>query len=112
MQNGNAQTATVFSDAHRFGKHMDEMITVHLVKCESHVGEFFLLTKTHIDWNAVDDAQITDQVFRKPMEAMRAAINMWNAVVMENPVTDEAPEPEDEYEPASDGLMDENDFPF
>lgn len=94
---GNAQTTTVFSDAHRFGKHMNEMITVRLVKCESNeAGEFFLLTKSHIDWGEDDvTPQTTDQIFRKPMEAMRAAINMWNQVVMENPVTDEAPEPED-----------------
>lgn len=88
----NAQHTIIFSDAHRFGK--SQMITVHLAKCESsEVQVFFLLAKVHIDWST-NYIQTTDQIFREPMKAMRAAINLWNQTVMDNPVTDEASEEE------------------
>ena len=104
---GNAQTTTVFLDEHRFGRHTSEAIYVRLVKCENNeTGEFFLLTKTYHNWEGDDfETKITDQVFRKPMEAMRAAINLWNQTVMENPVVDE---PKAEL-PLVDG---KDDFPF
>lgn len=109
MQNGNAQITTVFEDTHSFGKNASELIGVRLVKCENDdTNTFFMLTKAYIDLHSDDlTPQVTDQIFRKPMEAMRAAINLWNQTVMENPVTDEAPEPE----PMPDNV-DEDEFPW
>lgn len=96
MQNGNAQHTIVFYDVHRFGRHQSKNIVVTLCKCEGEIGEFFLLTSRSFDYEAQDFVRdtVVDRIFRNQMEAMINAINLWNQVVMENPVTDEAPEPE------------------
>lgn len=92
----NANVTIVMNDRHDHDKGQISVILSKHYNEELAILDYFLLTVKVREYNE-DKEAITDEVIRNPREALVKAINTWNKVVMENPVSEKA---------------DDDDFPF